>query len=531
MIRKRRRLLRRPHALRSPRFSDNVQATSTRWPDAPHRPGSGGPALGKRQRVVAAGVGALILVAALALPGPVAAGAQRKPLVQTGAADAITTDGATLHGTVNTRGLSAMYRFDYGLSTSYTGHTAWTPVQSTTYVAVQAAVSQLAAATAYHYRVTATTCSGCGSGRSYGADATFSTASSQSPAYQNPVYSAAPAPDPYVLDNGGTHRDYWGFNTGGLFPVLHSTDLVHWTSMGTAMAARPSWVVPSGDWHPWAPSVVQKPGSCPGTSSSSCYLMYHVGISAQFGFNCVAVATSPDPGGPYTDRGPLSNGTVDGANRPVGCGDQTGYGNIDPSPFTDPAGGGSYLYVSTDHTCPSGASACTSANGKFSPTISVIPLAADGLSASGPRTALFSGAPGTWEAAGLATPIVENPSGLAHSSASGKRSYYLLYSGGNWQGAYGMGYATADRPDGPFAKSPANPILSETSAVRSPGGGDTPVIGPAGATWLVYHGRADSYANPRTLRIDPFSWTAGTSGTPDVPTISGPTSTPQPVAP
>jgi beta-xylosidase len=469
---------------------------------------------------------AIIAAATLLLHAAVAIGAQRKPLVQTGTADAITTSGATLHGTVNTRGRSAMYRFDYGLTTSYTAHTPWTPVQSTTYVAVQAAVSQLAAASAYHYRVTATTCSGCGLGTSFGVDATFDTAGS----YQNPVYSAAPAPDPYVLDNAGTQSDYWEFNTGGLFPVLHSTDLLHWTSMGTAMTVRPSWVVPTGDWHPWAPSVVQKTGPCPGGSSDSCYVMYHVGISAQFGFNCVAVATSPDPGGPYIDTGPLSNGTVDGANRPVGCGDKTGYGNIDPSPFTDPADGRTYLYVSTDHTCPSGATACTSANGKFNPTISVIPLAADGLSATGPRTALFSGALGTWEATGLATAIVENPSGLAHSDASGNH-YYLLYSGGNWQGAYGMGYARADRPDGPFVKSPANPILSETSAVRSPGGGDTPVIGPHGAAWLVYHGRVNSTANPRTLRIDSFSWTPGQSGTPDVPTISGPTSTPQPTAP
>jgi hypothetical protein len=35
----------------------------------------------------------------------------------------------------------------------------------------------------------------------------------------------------------------------------------------------------------------------------------------------------------------------------------------------------------------------------------------------------------------------------------------------------------------------------------------------------------------RTLRIDPFSWTSPGGAAPDVPTISGPTDTPQPVAP
>jgi beta-xylosidase len=254
--------------------------------------------------------------------------------------------------------------------------------------------------------------------------------------------------------------------------------------------------------------------------------MYYVGRSAQYGFNCVAVATSTTPGGPYTDRGPLAraDGAADSAGRPIGCGDQTGYANIDPSPLA--AADGRYLYLSTDNTCPAGSGACTSANGTPRPTISVIPLSPDGLSASGPRTALFSGDPGTWEAAGAAVPTVENPTALEHGG-----TYYVLYSGGDWQGAYGMGYATASSPGGPFTKGAENPILSETTAVLSPGGGDTPVTGPSGGAWLIYHGRDGSYANPRTLRIDPFSWTAGPAGTPDVPVIAGPTSTPQPATP
>lgn len=37
------------------------------------------------------------------------------------------------------------------------------------------------------------------------------------PAYRNPVFGAA-APDPFVLDAGGTHRDFWAFTTGDPFP-------------------------------------------------------------------------------------------------------------------------------------------------------------------------------------------------------------------------------------------------------------------------------------------------------------------------
>ena len=94
--------------------------------------------------------------------------------------------------------------------------------------------------------------------------------------------------DPFVLDNAASHNDYWAFVTGGLFPMLHSTDLVHWTSAGKAMAARPSWVIQSGDWHPWGPSVVQVPGPCPGTGSTTCNVMYYTGVSAAWQVNCVA---------------------------------------------------------------------------------------------------------------------------------------------------------------------------------------------------------------------------------------------------
>jgi hypothetical protein len=94
-----------------------------------------------------------------------------------------------------------------------------------------------------------------------------------------------------------------------------------------------------------------------------------------------------------------------------------------------------------------------------------------------------------------------------------------------------MGYATAPNPTGPFTKAPANPLRSETATVRSPGGGDRPVIGPHGARWMIYHARADSYTNPRTLRLDAFSWVPTSATTPDAPRINGPTDTPQPTAP
>jgi beta-xylosidase len=163
----------------------------------------------------------------------------------------------------------------------------------------------------------------------------------------------------------------------------------------------------------------------------------------------------------------------------------------------------------------------------LAPTISVIPLAANLLQASDPRVALFSGAAGTWEAAGVQAPTVEGPFMELHNG-----TYYLFYSGGSWQAAYGMGYATATSPTGPFTKSPTNPIFTQTSTVFGPGGGDDLVTGPHGGLWLLYAARASTPNAQRTLSLDPFEWRpAPTAGAPDVPVISGPTSTLQPTQP
>jgi beta-xylosidase len=121
-------------------------------------------------------------------------------------------------------------------------------------------------------------------------------------------------------------------------------------------------------------------------------------------------------------------------------------------------------------------------------------------------------------------PTVEGPSLEFHDGV-----YYLFYSGGSWQGPYGMGYATATSPTGPFSKSPPNPILAMSSAVRTPGGGDALVTGPHQGLWLVYAGRDSTYTAPRMLRLDRFDWRADDG--PDLPVIGGPTTTPQATQP
>ncbi len=306
-----------------------------------------------------------------------------------------------------------------------------------------------------------------------------------SPTYANPV--AGSVADPSVVDAGDGGHDFHLYATGALFPIWRSPDLVHWTEIGTAFRERPSWTAPSGDWHPWAPAVIRGP------AAPSRFVLYY---AARHGTlparpHCVGVAVSSTPDGPFTDLGPLAAADGGAAGLPIGCGDDTGYGNIDPAPFVD-ADGRAYLYVSTDRRRDG------SGGSVLEPTISVIPLTADLLHAAGPRTPLLKGG-GGWELSG-GLPLVENP----WMERRGSR-YFLFYSGGDWRGAYGMGYATASSPTGPFIKAPENPILRETGSVRSPGGGMI-VRGPAGGDWVVYHGRAGAYDQPRTLRIDPIVW-------------------------
>jgi hypothetical protein len=356
-----------------------------------------------------------------------------------------------------------------------------------------------------------------------GADAPAPPGSPGSPGpegtYQNPVFADPGAPDPGVLDVSSAHSDYFVFSTGGRFPMLRSADLVNWTPAGHALPARPDWAVPTGDWHPWAPSVIERDGACPGFSGPRCFVLFHVSLHGTLvpATNCIGVAVSPEPEGPYRELGPLTfaGGGVDRSGRPPGCGDDAGYSNIDPAPFVDDDGQ-AYLYVSTGRRCeaPAPGAVCP-----WDRTISVIPLASDLLTASGPRQPLFNATTPGWEV-GSFGPVVENPWVVKRGS-----TYLMLYSGGAYTGRYGMGYATSSSPTGPFVKSASNPVLAEAEGVLSPGGG-MPVTGPRGGDWLVYHGRRGSYANPRELRIDRLRFTPESTVA-----VDGPTSSPQAGAP
>ena len=120
--------------------------------------------------------------------------------------------------------------------------------------------------------------------------------------YQNPVIPGD-YPDPSIIRVG---RDYWASSTssawGPLFPLLHSTDLVNWEQTGAVLPHRPAWA--TGDF--WAPEISEFKGR---------FFVYYAARQMN-GRLAVAVATASQPGGPYTDRGPIiaqEDGSIDPA--------------------------------------------------------------------------------------------------------------------------------------------------------------------------------------------------------------------------
>jgi GH43 family beta-xylosidase len=83
--------------------------------------------------------------------------------------------------------------------------------------------------------------------------------------------------------------------------------------------------------------------------------------------------------------------------------------------------------------------------------------------------------------------------------------YYLTYSANNWQSPfYGVGYAVADNPLGPYKKAAANPILSQDPQIGmyGPGHGSLAFSPDGREAFYVHHGRPTPDASQRRLYTD-----------------------------
>jgi hypothetical protein len=311
-----------------------------------------------------------------------------------------------------------------------------------------------------------------------------SEAAAVTPRLRGPVL-ARDFPDPEIVFDSASGR-YFTFSTNaGHFgfwnvPVASSTDLTTWTILGDALQDRdlPSW---SAKGNTWAPGVAR---------IGATWLLYFTARHRASGRQCIGVATSSQPQGPYVPQG----------LGPLVCQTDRG-GSIDAAPFQDPRTGAWWLHWKSDENAPGVVNPI--------PRLWARQLTANGLAFAGSATVVLA-----YDQAGEA-PLVEAPDMVF---ASG--SYWLFYSAGRWDSAgYRAHWARCSGPAGPCQKlvSPSDPWLGAASGIAGPGGASlVPVLG---GSWAVaFHGwiRAIGYAQggERALFIEPVTFDGSGAGFP-----------------
>ncbi len=263
-------------------------------------------------------------------------------------------------------------------------------------------------------------------------------------------------PDPSVIRVGHEYYAYGTNSAAGAIQVIESPDLTSWTVVGDALPSLPWWAQAG---ETWGPSVLQIGDS---------FDMYVALAQSGTGHECIALATSTSPTGPFTDSSFF----------PVTC--------FGPGGATDP-----YPFVGQDGH-PYLAFATVAAPGTAEPTtVYSAPLSADGTTLAGAPSALL--APDQpWQGG-----VVEGPAMLL----TGGR-YFLFYSANNWRtAAYAVGVADCAGPLGPCTDGAANPVLASGPGLEGPGG-PAFVSGPHGTLWMAFHAwlpGATGFPNPRPL--------------------------------
>ena len=295
-------------------------------------------------------------------------------------------------------------------------------------------------------------------------------------------------PDPFVLPYGeeflafATNPDGAAVNV----PMARSDNLRTWSfvraanGLHDAMPVLPPWA--KEGWT-WAPEVLPHGGG---------YLLYFTAKERSSELQCIGVARSEDPRGPY----------VSDAAEPLICQRELG-GTIDAHAFRD-RDERLYLYYKNDGNHP---------NFRKPTDIFVQRLTPDGLALTGEAVALLRN-DRPWEAH-----VIESPT----MTREGDR-YVLFFSANHfgWEdhqrlSPYAMGYARCAGPMGPCVDAPANPILSsydkpETGCLSGPG--HQALFENQGRQYIVFHAHAalpgcrDANTG-RQMYIAPLDWTEG----------------------
>ncbi len=258
-------------------------------------------------------------------------------------------------------------------------------------------------------------------------------------------------PDPSVL-HAPTTGTYYAFATQNFASATQtiniqestSPDGINWTPSGVdPLPNLGSWARP-GDT--WAPSVAY---------NGSEYVMYYTATEASAPSDqCIGVATSPTPGGPYTTSSPEPVVCQDGDDVSPTVDNGNYGGSIDPDIFSDSSGSSWLIWKSDGNHIG------------ISTTIWSVPLAPDLLMPSSASPAsLLTNHPGTWEGS-----VIEGPDMIQ----TGAHAYDLLFSG-NQEGtaSYAIGWASCSGPAGPCGdETTSGPLLSSAPGMSGPGGPD-----------------------------------------------------------
>ena len=309
--------------------------------------------------------------------------------------------------------------------------------------------------------------------------------------YRNPVHESS-FPDPFVLRADGRYYAYATDMVAGgerVIGLMRSEDLVSWTPLEPPLE-RPSLGRTDADEF-WAPEVAEVGGRF--------YMYYSTGVADTR--HAIRVGAADAAEGPFRDLGRVLTESEPFA--------------IDPHPFRDDDGTW-YLYYARDFL-----------DGARAGTALVVDRMRDMETLAGePRTVLRASA--DWQLFRRGRPMyggvydwhtLEGPFVVKR-----RGRYWCLYSGGAWTGeGYGVSYAVADAPTGPFMDAPGDgPALLRTVPRHVLGPGHcSVVVGPDGGDWLVYHAW-DPARTARRMCIDRLEWTD------DGPRCIGPTWEPQP---
>jgi GH43 family beta-xylosidase len=295
--------------------------------------------------------------------------------------------------------------------------------------------------------------------------------------------------DPFVIQHNGT---YYLFGTNASnegFKCWESTDLVHWAEKGWAYRETDdSWAKS----HYWAPEVEFFQGKF--------YMTYSaMNKTSDPPRLLIALAVSDKPEGPYRDvHAPWLD---------------FGYSAIDGHIFVDDDGE-PYLYFSRNGV-----------QDGYSFGIMYGVALADDLSKPIGEPVKLMEADQPWEKVRYAeNRCNEGAFVLKHGGR-----YCMTYSA-NHTGFphYGIGYATADKPLGPWVKAKENPIAATNVDIGVSGPGHSCITRSPDGTemFIVYHTHADAQkpSGDRVVNIDRIDFDDS-----DKLEIVGPTRSPQPM--